>query len=530
MGFKFAFMKKTLLHLCQIGIFALAPIASMAQDPTPLSVNVQLMATGFSSPVGVYDCNDGRMFVLEKDAGDIEILDANWGNVGKFLDLTGTISTGGERGLLGMAFHPDYQNNGYFYLNYTNTSGNTVIARYSVSGNANVADAASALILLTINQPYGNHNGGHIAFGPDGYLYIGMGDGGSGNDPVNSGQTGTTLLGKMLRIDVDGSENGNNYAIPDDNPFVNDPEALDEIWDTGLRNPWKFSFDSQTGDLWIADVGQNAWEEINYAPAGIGGHNYGWRCYEGNEVNPNVSPCNEFGPGVLTFPAFAFSQNDFGFCSITGGIRYRGSEYPGMFGHYVFSDYCSGRLYSMTQDENQNWNPTQIRPSPTFGIVMFYENDLGQVFYAHINNGGIYKIIDNCGSYDPFIESTGNGSLSASSSPGYNAVNYWWYKDGLLIDGANAASYAPAETGSYYCVIENNEGCSRESNAINWLVTGGVPGCTYQNADNYNIDAEADDGSCTFSAPVVCPGDLDGNSVVNSADLLALLAAYGSVC
>ena len=511
-------------------LFATSYLDLNAQTPTPVQVSIQQMASGLSQPVGVYDCNDGRMFVLEKDAADIEILDANWQPVGKFLDLTGIVSTGGERGLLGMAFHPDYQNNGYFYVNYTNSAGDTQVSRYTVSGNPNVADPNSALPLLTIDQPYGNHNGGHIVFGPDGYLYIGMGDGGSGNDPLNSGQTPTTLLGKMLRIDVDNPQNGENYGIPNDNPFVGAQDTLPEIWALGLRNPWKFSFDSQTGELWIGDVGQNAWEELNLVPAGVGGQNYGWRCYEANHVNPNVAPCNDLDPATLTFPIYEFDQDVYQFCSITAGVRYRGTEYPGLQEHFVFADYCNGRLYSLYQDQNGNWDDMIIRNSPTFGIVMFYENDLGQVFYAHINNGAIYKITENCGAYDPYASSNGDGSMSAFANNGFTATSYWWYKDGIIINGATSATYTPDSSGEYYCVVANSANCSRQTNSLSWFVTGGVPGCTYANADNYNADAEVDDGSCTFSIPVTCPEDVDGNGVVNSGDLLTLLAAYGTSC
>jgi glucose/arabinose dehydrogenase len=268
-------MNKFLLTLCFIFIASLIE----AQNPTSLNVNLVPLYSGLNNPVGIYHCNDNRLFVLEQSQGDIEIIDTNGVYIGKFLDLTSLISTGGERGLLGMAFHPDYLSNGYFYVNYTNLAGNTVIARYTVSANPNVANASSAFILLTITQDFSNHNGGHIAFGPDGYLYIGMGDGGSGGDPNNRAQNPLSRLGKMLRIDVD---NGTPYGIPASNPYFGQTDTLPEIWAMGMRNPWKFSFDELTGDMWIGDVGQNAQEEIDFEPAGSpGGSNWGWRCYEG---------------------------------------------------------------------------------------------------------------------------------------------------------------------------------------------------------------------------------------------------------
>lgn len=516
--------------LCSASAMVVSLLA--AQLPTPVEVSVVEVASGLSQPTGIYDCGDGRHFVLEKDAGDIEILDENFAYVGKFLDLTGLISTGGERGLLGMAFHPDYANNGYFYVNYTDTGGDTKVVRYSVDpGDPNLADPNSALEIIFIEQDYSNHNGGHIAFGPDGYLYIGMGDGGSANDPQNRAQDGQSLLGKMLRIDVDNPANGENYGIPADNPFIGNADFLDEIWTYGLRNPWKFSFDSETGDLWIGDVGQNNYEEIILELADYpGGANYGWKCYEGFHVNPNIVPC-DLAEEEVVFPLEEYLHGGvYGFCSITGGVRYRGTEFPGLYGHYVFTDYCNGRLWSMYQDQQGVWQNGIIRNSPTFGIVMFYENPQGQLFYAHINNGAIYKIVEDCGAWNPVASGNGEGSLVASANEGYEGVNYWWYLDGVEIPGANASMYIPVASGSYYCVVENSEGCSRTTNSIEWLVASGIPGCTYPAASNYSPEAQVDDGSCVFNLENTCPADINDDGLVNSNDLLDFLAAFGTVC
>src|SRR5690606_21188454 len=234
------------------------------------------------------------------------------------------ISSGGERGLLGLAFAPDYETSGRFYVNYTNPNGNTVIARYTVSENPNVANSTGT-VLLTIEQPFSNHNGGSIHFGPDGYLWIGMGDGGSAGDPNNNGQNKNSLLGKMLRIDV----SGESYTSPSDNPFVG-TDGADEIWSYGLRNPWKFSFDRETGDVWIADVGQNAVEEINRQPSITEGINYGWRCYEGNSPY-QTSGCA--AQETMTFPVATYNHPG-GRCSVTGGFVYRGENYPNLSGKY----------------------------------------------------------------------------------------------------------------------------------------------------------------------------------------------------
>jgi glucose/arabinose dehydrogenase len=351
------------------------------------TINLETFASGFSSPVAIVNAGDARLFVVQR-GGAIRILNANGTiNTTNFLTLTSaTISSGGERGLLGLAFHPNYATNGYFYVNYTRTGdGATVIARYSVSStNPNVADASSALVLLTIAQPFSNHNGGSLVFGPDGFLYIGMGDGGSANDPNNSGQNINTLLGKMLRIDVN---SGTLYGIPPTNPFAGATAGADEIWAVGMRNPWKFSFDSQTGDLWIADVGQNAIEEINKAPSTAAGLNYGWRCYEGN------SPFNTTGCSIITnyvFPVTDYTHAASGGCSITGGYVYRGATYPNLQGKYVFSDYCNNKIgYISNTGGAITWSTAFSGNISTFG-----EDVNGELYVAGITNGVVSKITD----------------------------------------------------------------------------------------------------------------------------------------
>jgi glucose/arabinose dehydrogenase len=283
-------------------------------------------------------------------AGRIVILENGALYPQAFLDidsLVPNISGWDERGLLGLAFHPEYASNGFFYVNYINLSGATTIARYTVSADPNVADPGSAAIVLVVPQPFSNHNGGTLAFGPqDGYLYIGMGDGGSFGDPGDRAQNDGELLGKMLRIDVD---SGSPYAIPPDNPFVGPGDPLDEIWAKGLRNPYRFCFDRVTGDLYIADVGQNEWEELDFQyGTSAGGENYGWRLMEGNACyNP---PVNCAVPG-LTMPVHVYSH-DLG-CSITGGAVYRGSAVPQIYGHYFFADFCGNQIWSVRVEGGQ---------------------------------------------------------------------------------------------------------------------------------------------------------------------------------
>ena len=345
------------------------------------SVLLESFGPSFNSPVEIKNAGDERLFVVEK-SGKIKILNQNGSvNSTPFLDIEDRVSTNAnERGLLGLAFHPNYPENPFFFVNYTNNSGATTISKFSVSANQDIAND-SETILLEINQPYANHNGGCINFGPDGNLYIGMGDGGSGGDPQNYSQNTESLLGKMLRINV----NSGAYSIPENNPYG------DEIWSVGLRNPWKFSFDSLNGDLWIADVGQNEFEEINMVQNNPANINYGWRCYEGNEPY-NLSGCPDEG---LTFPVSTYSHYNSGDfkCSITGGYVYRGNQISGLNGVYFFADYCSGEIGLLSKNENDEWDMSLAFPNINGSWVSFGEDINGELYIASIN-GGIYKIID----------------------------------------------------------------------------------------------------------------------------------------
>ena len=345
------------------------------------SVLLESFGPSFNSPVEIKNAGDERLFIVEK-SGKIKILNQNGSvNSTPFLDIEDRVSTNAnERGLLGLAFHPNYPENPFFFVNYTNNSGATTISKFSVSANQDIAND-SETILLEINQPYANHNGGCINFGPDGNLYIGMGDGGSGGDPQNYSQNTESLLGKMLRINV----NSGAYSIPENNPYG------DEIWSVGLRNPWKFSFDSLNGDLWIADVGQNEYEEINMVQNNPANINYGWRCYEGNEPY-NLSGCPDEG---LTFPVSTYSHYSSGDfkCSITGGYVYRGNQISGLNGVYFFADYCSGEIGLLSKNENDEWDMSLAFPNINGSWVSFGEDINGELYIASIN-GGIYKIID----------------------------------------------------------------------------------------------------------------------------------------
>lgn len=344
------------------------------------TIDLEIFAPGFSDPVEIVNAGDSRLFVVEQ-GGRIKVLNPDKTvNQTVFLDISGLITFGGEQGLLGLAFHPDYATNGYFYINYVNTDGNTVIARYTRSaGNQNTADPATALIMLTVEQPFDNHNGGCLRFGPDSYLYIAMGDGGSGGDPGNRAQNKNVLLGKLLRLNVDAAA----PYIPTTNPFVG-IDGADEIWAYGLRNPWKFSFNRMNNDLWIADVGQGVWEEINKMSSTASGVNYGWKCYEGNAVF-DTSQCSLVE--MYTMPVAQYANQDSPRCSITGGYVYTGIDYPNMLNKYFFADFCTGEIGMLSSDNTLTW-----KGDFEDGITTFGEDLNGELYLATGNT--IYKIID----------------------------------------------------------------------------------------------------------------------------------------
>ncbi|HEY3370789.1 MAG TPA: PQQ-dependent sugar dehydrogenase [Prolixibacteraceae bacterium] len=344
-------------------------------------------ASGLNNPVSIANAGDSRLFIVDQE-GYIRIVKADGTlNPEPFLDIHDRVNFGGERGLLGLAFHPNYQSNGYFYVNYIGEGDLTHISRFKVSSaSADKADAGSEFSVLTQQQPFENHNGGSVVFGPDGFLYLGLGDGGSEGDPGNRAQDPKELLGKILRIDVN---QGSPYAIPASNPFYNSSTTKGEIWALGLRNPWRFSFDRLTGDLWIADVGQDAIEEIDFQPAGDkGGQNYGWRCYEGNKVY-NDSECDS--KTSFTSPIYTYPHGDE--CSVTGGYVYRGTTSSPYYGYYFFADYCSDRIWTLHK-VGGSWVKEDFGHYTGNSFTTFGEDAQGQLYIAGAKSKKIFKVLN----------------------------------------------------------------------------------------------------------------------------------------
>jgi glucose/arabinose dehydrogenase len=371
------------------------PAASGAVVPARIQLGLTRIATGLSRPLLVTDPGDGsgRLFVVEQTGG-IRIIKAGRLLPAPFLDLSASVSGGNEQGLLGLAFHPAYRSNGKLYVSYTDRTGTSIVREYRVSSsNPDRVDGASGRTLLRLRQPYANHNGGNIAFGPDGFLYVGFGDGGSAGDPGNRAQSLGTLLGKLLRIDVNRRTGTLPYGIPATNPFVG-RTGLDQIWAYGLRNPWRWSFDRATGDLWIGDVGQDTWEEVDRAPATHGrnagrGLNFGWRTMEASHCYSPSSGCSRTGK---TLPLTEYRHTN-GRCSITGGFVYRGSRYPDLVGAYLFADYCSGEIWYLDRGAARGTAPRLALD--TDALITSFGQDRAGELYLTDGSGSVYRLTDS---------------------------------------------------------------------------------------------------------------------------------------
>lgn len=355
----------------------------------PPEGTLEEVVSGLSSPVGLSAPagDTERLFVVEQSGRVVIVRDGSVQSP-PFLDLTGQVSSGGERGLLGLAFHPSYGANGHLYVNYTNGAGDTRVVRYTVyASDPDVADPSTAMTILAVSQPFPNHNGGHLAFGPDGMLYVGLGDGGSGGDPQGHGQNRATLLGSMLRLDVDG---GSPYGVPADNPFVGTAGVAPETWAYGLRNPWRFSFDASTGDLYVADVGQGDIEEISVQPASsTGGENYGWNTLEGSACFNPGSGCDPTG---TVLPTHEYDHRDG--CSVTGGYVYRGAANPSLVGRYFFADFCSSWIRSFRYEGGVATDLVDHEADfgPVSQVSSFGVDGVGELYVVEIG-GTIWRVV-----------------------------------------------------------------------------------------------------------------------------------------
>ena len=456
---------------------------ALAQE-TPITLQVEQIATGLTRIVDISHCGDDRLF-LTLQAGNIRIMQAdNTLLAAPFLNITDRVNdAGNEQGLLGLAFPPDYATSGKFYVCYTagTSAGTSRVSRFSVTSDPNVADPASEEILYTIAQPYPNHNGGDLDFGPDGMLYVGFGDGGSGGDPENNAQNMGSALGKMLRLDVSGPT---SWAVPADNPFAtaNPADTLPEIFASGLRNPWRFGFDAQNGDLWIGDVGQNAVEELDYWPGDdLTGPNYGWRCYEAASAynTSGCQPASAYVPPVAIHP-----QSAQGWCSIIGGRTYRGPTYWRIEGHHIYTDYCGGQFYSLRPDEFGGWVRTQVLATGITGWSVIAENSAGELFGGDNTNGRLYRIKEVCTEPAPVIASNG---VELSSTA---ALSYQWYLGATSINGATSQDYTATENGSYRVLASTQAGCQLFSNTIE-VFTAGVEAMSAQGITVRPVPADA---------------------------------------
>lgn len=437
---------------------ALLALSASAQQ-TPLTVQTEILPpTGLTRVVDIAHCGDERLFLVQK-GGRIRIMQPDATMLATdFLNITAQVnSSGNEQGLLGLAFDPNYTQNGYFYVYYINGSGSGTsrVSRFSVSADPNVANPASEQILWSTPQPYTNHNGGDIEFGPDGMLYIALGDGGSGGDPQNYAQNMNSPLGKILRIDVSGPS---GYTVPPSNPFVGQAGILPEIWASGLRNPWRIGFDRQTGDLWIGDVGQNAVEEVDFWPAGDNsGPNFGWRCYEGNNTY-NTSGCQPQSAYVA--PVAAHLQSAQGWCSVIGGRVYRGSAYWRLTGRYLYTDYCGGQIYSLVPNGAGGFTRTQVLATGLYGFAAIGENSAGELFIANENQGRLHRVKEVCTALPPTI--TPGESVIASSE----AIAYQWYLNGAALSGETGQTITPLFSGDYHVIATVNTGCQLSSDTV----------------------------------------------------------------
>ncbi|MCB0794752.1 MAG: PQQ-dependent sugar dehydrogenase [Flavobacteriales bacterium] len=484
--------------------------AGLALAQNPVQLQTVHWASGLPGVVDLVNAGDDRLFAVQQQ-GIIRIIsDSNTVVATPFLDIQGQVNdTFNEQGLLGLAFDPDHANNGYFYVHYTAGAGNgtTRVSRFALTGDPNMADPASEVVLYEWPQPFSNHNGGDLDFGPDGNLYIALGDGGDANDPQNNSQDLSDPLGDILRIHP---EDNGTYTIPSDNPWVGvQGDTLPEIWASGLRNPWRIGFDRLTGDLWIGDVGQNAYEEIDFWPAGDNsGPNFGWRCYEAND--PNIlSGC--LPASAYVFPVTEHDNVAIGgdWCSSVGGRVYRGAEFPRLSGRYIYTDYCAGDLWMLSPDGNGGWIDEVGLNTSTFGSAVIGDGADGSLFLGNESNGTVRKIVDRCPMPAPTI-SVSDTVLSSTMANGYQ-----WYLNGAPIAGATSQTYTPMVNGDYHVVGTFANSCVLSSDTLTLL--------------SVSISEQATNGFALFPVPANDILYVQAGDVIPTGGMVLVMDAMGRV-
>ena len=490
--------------------------ALFAQPLNRPKVALQTWATGFTQSVGISSAGDHRLFVMEK-GGTVRIITDSMVVLQRpFLDITDRVdNAGNEQGMLGMAFDPGYQENGYFYMYYIfgTNAGFSRISRFQVTADPDSADAASEQVLYEWEQPEWNHNGGTLQFGSDGYLYMAFGDGGGSNDTYQNAQDLTDPLGDIIRIDV--SAHDSTFLIPPDNPFADQDgsDTLPEIWAYGLRNPFRWSFDRLTADLWLGDVGQGTWEEIDFWPAGSEPlPNFGWNCREGFSTNSQVDqgPCGDSADYVSPVAAFDHifeSQGGQGWCSVIGGYVYRGATFPHLYGHYIFTDYCAGDFLTFADGGTSDVDTLLMTTSA--GFSGFGEDVDGEMYVTNILEGQVSKLVDPCPMADPEIV----GFDAALFTP--EGQGFQWLLNGVPIPGATEQSYVPAVVGNYQVLVDFGGPCL----LISDTVQGGPTGIADQQVPALRIYPQPANGRVFIEHDVMADGagvelcDISGRTV-----------------
>lgn len=508
-------IRNLLVVICLLLTFTVSPAsrasAAVAQTSIPPNIVLNPVVSGLNAPIFATHAGDGsgRIFIVQK-SGEIMIWNGATLNSTPFLDISSLISTANEQGLLGLAFDPNYSSSGYFFIAYTNTNGDDVLARYKVStGDVNVADAGSAQILLTVPEPESNHNGGMIAFGADGYLYFGLGDGGGGGDnhgTIGNGQDKTTLLGKILRLDVSTFP----YTIPATNPFVGSPTDKEEIWAYGVRNPWRFSFDKTTGDLYIGDVGQDTQEEIDFQAANAtSGANYGWRIREGNLCYNPSSGCGTPTSYVAPVAIYNHGTNDSVGCAVTGGYVYRGTDFPELAGIYLYGDYCTGKLWGLYKNGSNQWVTSLIK-STGYNISAFAQDEAGELYIVDYGGGQLVHI-------------TKSPLLTATFTSGPTV-------DGTIVESNETSGLGGAISTSSTWVTVGDTAANQQMRAILSFNTRSLPDTAVITSATIRIKKRSLTGPDPFATLGKLVADVgtpifSGNPVLQSSDFQAAAGA-----